>query len=87
LPDAEEGDHTITEDYRNWLQPADPDAMRRWREDAERREQEIARAKRERQRAERASSVEEIRAAPQEEVAALRAELPPNTNAKFRRPG
>jgi hypothetical protein len=65
----------MTEDYRNWLRPADSDGLRRWREEAEQKEQEIARGRRQRARAERSASMEELRAELQQEVASLRAEL------------
>jgi hypothetical protein len=65
----------MSEDYRNWLRPADPDGLRRWREEAEQREQEIAHAKRQRQRAERSARIDELRAELHQHVADLRNEL------------
>jgi len=62
----------MTDDYRNLLRLSDPDGLRRWREEVEQREQELARPKRVRQREERSASIEDLRAELQQEVASLR---------------
>jgi tRNA nucleotidyltransferase/poly(A) polymerase len=53
---------------------ADPDGLDRWREDAERRDREFARDRRQQQRERRADVVEVLRAEFKAEIAALRAE-------------
>jgi len=65
----------MTKDYRDFLRPADPDGLQRWRKEAEQREAELAQAKRARQRIERSASLDDLRAELQREVAALRNQI------------